>query len=155
MNKKAIFTMVLAGFLGLAQAQNNSTSLEHIKSVTAVSKVLGDGRKVSTVILEYDTPISNKSLSAGSYAVVGKEVTDVYANNVPEKTEKGTDGKYVVIEVKAEVDLYAQPKQPTNADLERKRARPDAGWPWTEGRMEHRRRRRIPRQCCRGADKGY
>lgn len=44
--------MVLAGFLGLAQAQNNSTSLEHIKSVTAVSKVLGDGRKVSTVILE-------------------------------------------------------------------------------------------------------
>lgn len=68
MNKKAIFTMVLAGFLGLAQAQNNSTSLEHIKSVTAVSKVLGDGRKVSTVILEYDTPISNKSLSAGSYA---------------------------------------------------------------------------------------
>ena len=123
MNKKAIFTMVLAGFLGLAQAQNNSTSLEHIKSVTAVSKVLGDGRKVSTVILEYDTPISNKSLSAGSYAVVGKEVTDVYANNVPEKTEKGTDGKYVVIEVKAEVDLYAQPKQPTNADQEKKKER--------------------------------
>lgn len=115
--------MVLAGFLGLAQAQNNSTSLEHIKSVTAVSKVLGDGRKVSTVILEYDTPISNKSLSAGSYAVVGKEVTDVYTNNVPEKAEKGTDGKYVVIEVKAEVDLYAQPKQPTNADLEKKKER--------------------------------
>lgn len=114
--------MVLAGFLGLAQAQNNSTSLEHIKSVTAVSKVLGDGRKVATVILEYDTPISNKSLSAGCYAVVGKEVTDVYANNVPEKAEKGTDGKYVVIEVKAEVNLYAQPKQPTNADLEKKKS---------------------------------
>ena len=80
MNKKTILTMILTGFLGLTQAQNTNTSSEHVKSATAISKVLGDGRKVTTVVLEYDSPISNKSLSTDSYRVEGKEVTRVYAN---------------------------------------------------------------------------
>lgn len=50
-------TMVLAVFLGLAQAQNNSMSDSHVQSVTAISRVLGDGRKVETVVLQYDAPI--------------------------------------------------------------------------------------------------
>ena len=115
--------MVLAGFLGLAQAQNNSTFPKHIQSATAISKVLGDGRKVTTVVLEYDTPISNKSLTPESFRVEGKEVTRIYANTTPERADKGRDGKYVIIEVKAEVDLNAQPKQPTAADLEKKKER--------------------------------
>ncbi len=115
--------MILAGFLGLTQAQNNSATTGHVQSVTAISKVLGDGRKVATVILEYDTPISNKSLTTDSYRVKNKEVTRIYANTVPERAEKGVNGKYVIIEVKAEVDLYAQPKQPTAAELEKKKER--------------------------------
>ncbi|MDE5709246.1 MAG: hypothetical protein K2I32_07385, partial [Alistipes sp.] len=121
---KAIFTLVLAGFLGLAaQAQNNSASTGHVKSATAVSRVLGDGRKVETVVLEYDAPISNRSLTTGSYEVEGKEIVRVYANTAPERAEKGTNGQYVIIEVKAEVDLNAQPKRPTEADMEKKRER--------------------------------
>ena len=123
MNKKMILTWVLAGFLGLAQAQNNSPIPEHIQSVTAISRVLGDGRKVATVILEYDSPINNKSLSLNSYQVEGKEVTKVYANTAPERVEKGVNGPYVVIEVKAEVNLNAQPKQPTPAEMEKKKER--------------------------------
>ena len=123
MNKKTILTMILTGFLGLTQAQNTNTSSEHVKSATAISKVLGDGRKVTTVVLEYDSPISNKSLSTDSYRVEGKEVPRVYANNAPETTTQGTNGQYVIIEVKAEVDLQAQPKQPTQADLEKKKER--------------------------------
>lgn len=57
-----MFTLVLAGILGLAQAQNNSTP-EHVKSATAVSRVLGDGRKVAAVIVEFDAPILHKSLT--------------------------------------------------------------------------------------------
>ncbi|MDE6375144.1 MAG: hypothetical protein K2L09_05350 [Alistipes sp.] len=121
---KAIFTLVLAGFLGLAaQAQNNSASTGHVKSAAAVSRVLGDGRKVETVVLEYDAPISNRSLTTGSYEVEGKEIVRVYANTAPERAEKGTNGQYVIIEVKAEVDLNAQPKRPTEADMEKKRER--------------------------------
>ena len=123
MKKRAIITFVLAGLLGLAQAQDNSVLPEHIQSVTAISRVLGDGRKVATVVLEYDTPISNKSLDINSYRVEGKDVMRVYANTAPERAEKGVNGPYVIIEVKAEVDLDAQPKQPTPADMEKKQER--------------------------------
>ena len=121
--KRTVFTMVLAMFLCLAQGQNTFVNPEHIQAATAISRVLGDGRKVETIVLEYDMPISNKSLSDGSYRVEGKDVTRIYANAVPERTQQGTDGRYVIIEVKAEVDLYASPKQPTEADMEKKRER--------------------------------
>jgi hypothetical protein len=121
MKKRTIITMVLVGILGLAQAQNNSISDKHLQSVIAISRVLGDGRKVETVVLQYDTPISNKSLSTESYHVEDKEVTRIYANNVPERAQQGTDGQYVIIEVKAEVDLNAQPQMPSEADKEKNR----------------------------------
>lgn len=123
MNRKVVFTMVLAGLLGFAQAQNNSTSSDRIKSTTAISQVFGDGRKVATIVLEYDSPISNQSLQNDSYQVDGKEITRVYANAAPETAAEGTDGPYVIIEVKAGVDLNAQPKQPTPADMEKKQER--------------------------------
>ena len=123
MTKKVMLTWLMAGFLGFSQAQNTSTLPSNIKSVLAISRILGDGRKVESVILEYDTPISNKSLSNQSFKVEGKEVTRIYANTIPEKSEKGTNGQYVVIEVKAEVDLNAQPKQPTEAEMAKKKER--------------------------------
>lgn len=113
----------LAGLFGLARAQENVVAPGHVQSATAISKVFGDGRKVATVVLEYDAPISNKSLSANSFRVEGKEVTRVYANAMPERAEKGVNGPYVIIEVKAEVDLNAQPKQPTPAEMEKKKER--------------------------------
>lgn len=139
MNKKKIMFMVLAGFLGFVQAQNNSTAGNlpqpaaatgsvqgdgHVLSVTAVSRVQGDGRKLSSVVLEYDSPIRNRSLSAATYQVEGKEVERIYANAAPECAGRGTDGRYVIIEVKAELDLQAsQPKPPTPAEMEKKKER--------------------------------
>lgn len=121
---KSVFAiLVLAGTVGGLWAQNGAVPSGHVESVTAVSKVLGDGRKVAAVVLEYDTPIDNGSLTAGSYRVEGKEVTRVYANTAPESSEKGADGRYVIVEVKAEVDLDAQPRQPTQADMEKKKER--------------------------------
>lgn len=115
-----IFALIWAGIAGIAQA---AVSTGPIQSATAVSRVLGDGRKVERVVLEYDTPISDASLTAGSYAVEGSEVTRVYANTTSDRAEKGADGRYVVIELKTQVDLNAQPKQPTEADMEKKRER--------------------------------
>ena len=123
MKKRTIITMVLAGFFGLANAQNSSTTEGHVQSATAISRVLGDGRKVETVVLQYDTPIRNKSLSAESFKVEGKDVTRIYANNAPERAEKGKDGQYVIIEVKAEVDLNARPQMPSEADKKKKEER--------------------------------
>lgn len=123
MNGRMILTWVLTGILGLAQAQNGAVNPGHTGSVTAISKVLGDGRKVAAIVLEYDTPVSNKSLTHESFRVEGKEVMRIYANIVPECAAQGKDGRYVVIEVKAEVDLNAQPRQPSQADMEKKRER--------------------------------
>ena len=85
MNGRMILTWVLTGILGLAQAQNSAVNPGHTGSVTAISKVLGDGRKVAAVVLEYDTPVSNESLTRESFRVEGKEVTRIYANTVPER----------------------------------------------------------------------
>ena len=74
MMKRIILTWILTGILGLAQAQDNAVNPERIASVTAISKVLGDGRKVATLVLEYDAPISNKSLTAESFRVEGREI---------------------------------------------------------------------------------
>lgn len=121
--KKLIITLVLAGILGLVQAQNNSANPEYVKSATAVSRVFGDGRKVIAVVLEYDAPVSNGSLNTDSYRIDGKEITRVYANTRPEMAAQGTDGTYVVIEVKAEVDFNVQPKPLTEADKLKKEER--------------------------------
>ncbi|MDE7077137.1 MAG: hypothetical protein K2O55_00960, partial [Alistipes sp.] len=45
------------------------------------------------------------------------------ANTAPERAGQGVDGPYVIIELKTEVDLNAQPKRPTEADMEKKRER--------------------------------
>lgn len=121
--KRTIIAIIIAGCFCLAQAQNPPLNAEHIQSATAISRVLGDGRKVETIVLEYDMPIRNKSLTSKSFRVEGKEVTRIYANNAPQKAQQGVNGKYVIIEVKAEVNLNAQPKQPTEADIEKKRER--------------------------------
>ena len=78
---------------------------------------------METVVLQYDTPIRNKSLSKESFKVEGKDVTRIYANNAPERAEKGKDGQYVIIEVKAEVDLNARPQMPSEADKKKKEER--------------------------------
>ena len=72
MKKRTIFTLLLSGAAGLAQA---AAPTGHVQSATAVSRVLGDGRKVETVVLEYDAPVRDKSLTAESYAVEGREMT--------------------------------------------------------------------------------
>lgn len=113
----------MAGILGMANAQNTSDAEGYVQSATTISRVLGDGRKVETVVLQYDTPVRNKSLSAESFKIEGKDVTRIYANNAPERAVKGKDGQYVIIEVKAEVDLNARPQMPSEADRKKKEER--------------------------------
>ena len=53
MKKRMIVTMVMAGMLGVANAQNTSNTEGHVQSATTISRVLGGGRKVETVVLQY------------------------------------------------------------------------------------------------------
>lgn len=91
----------------------------YVLSSTAVSRVLGDGRKVCRVIVEYNEPIKNKCLTTESFAIDGREIVSVCANTVPEPTTVGVDGKYVIIELKTEVDLNSRPQPREMTDEER------------------------------------
>ena len=110
--KHSILIMVLAGLLSInMNAENTSNIQSHIQSVTAISKVCGQGREVATIIIEYDSPIKNKSLSNSCYQIENEEILKVYANTVPEVSDKGKNGRYVIIELKAETDLSARPRK--------------------------------------------
>ena len=90
--------MVLAGILGLANAQNNSITEGHVQLATTICRVLGDGRKVETVVLQYDTPIRNKSLSEESFTVEGKDnrlscTVSNYRQDLYPIALKSSDGK--------------------------------------------------------------
>ena len=76
-----------------------NTSSDHIKSVTAINEVYGDGQKVSAVALEYDSAIDTSKLNTSDFTVEGKTVTKVYANTAAEKADKGVNGQYVIAEL--------------------------------------------------------
>ena len=90
--------MVLAGILSLANAQNNPITEGHVQSATTICRGLGDGRKVETVVLQYDTPIRNKSLSKESFSVEGKDnrlscTVSNYRQDLYPIALKSSDGK--------------------------------------------------------------
>lgn len=101
----------------------SSTTQQNVKSINAISKVLGDGRKVFAVIIEYDSPICSNCLNNNTFSVVGKDIIRVYSNTKPETSSVGSDGPYVVIELRVEVNINAQPKKPTEADMQKKKER--------------------------------
>ena len=82
-----------------AGAGGPSVKNKHIKSVTAIGEVFGDGEKFTAVAFEYDQDIINSKLSPSAYSVTGRTITKVYANNAPAKASQGINGLYVVIEL--------------------------------------------------------
>lgn len=74
---------------------------EHIRAVTSVTEVFGDGQRLTAAIMEYDTPIKQSGLSTSAFMVNGRKITRVYANSRPEKSAGGQDGRYVVIKLDA------------------------------------------------------
>ncbi|MDQ0578715.1 PHB depolymerase family esterase [Streptomyces rishiriensis] len=71
----------------------------HIVEGTAITEVFGDGQKLTTVALEYDTEIDASKLSPASFKVTDRTVTNVYANTAAAKAGHGVSGRYVVIEL--------------------------------------------------------
>jgi hypothetical protein len=83
----------------IATQTTASTTSGHIKSVTEITEVFGDGQKVSAAAVEYDKDIDNSKLSKSAFSVSGRTITNVYGNTAPAKTSQGVNGKYVIIEL--------------------------------------------------------
>lgn len=77
----------------------------HVKSVTAIGEVLGDGAKTTAVAIEYDAPVNGSSLTTATYAVAGRTVKRVYTNTEAMKARAPRKGNFVIIELKTTVSL--------------------------------------------------
>ena len=84
---------------GMAALAATNALQDHVKAVTAIAEVFGDGQKVSAIALEYDRAIDTTKLNAEAFAVEGKTVTKVYANASAERASVGTNGKFVIVEL--------------------------------------------------------
>ena len=51
----------------------------HVTSATAITRVFGDGQKLTAVALEYDRPIDGSKLSPSTFRVEGRTVVGVHA----------------------------------------------------------------------------
>jgi predicted peptidase len=89
-----------------------------IKSVTAITEVFGTGQQVTAVAIDYGTSIDGSKLSADDFIVTDRAITKVYANSEPAKSDSGTNGNYVVVEL----ELAA-------ANASRGEGRPEGGEP--------------------------
>lgn len=96
----SVLTMLLA-CVSMMAATN------HVKSVTAIGEVLGDGAKTTAVAIEYDAPISSKSLSTSTYTVDGRTIKKVYTNSEALKSRTPKSGRFVILELKTTVSLEA------------------------------------------------
>ncbi len=81
----------------VAAQTNNSNA--HIKSVTAITEVFGEGQKITAAAVEYDKEIDSSKLLTSTFSVEGRTITKVYANNAPAKAAQGINGQYAIIEL--------------------------------------------------------
>ena len=93
--------------MGIAMlcAASASADGSHIKGVTAIGEVFGDGAKTSAVALEYDAPVSAESLTPASYEVAGREISRVCTGKSADKCSAKEGGNFVIIELKTSVSL--------------------------------------------------
>ena len=97
--KRISVAIIVALLVTIVKSSPLYGKTEHVRSVTAITEVFGDGQKVSAVAVEYDAPIVSAALSSATFSVDGKSITRVYANKAAEKAAHGVDGRYVIIEL--------------------------------------------------------
>ena len=104
-SRRVFLTRVLGAailFPAITDACKNSKAAQvgdHIKSATAITQVFGDGQKLTSVAVEFDQDIDNSKLSIATFKVEGRTITKVYANTAATTADKGTNGKYAIVEL--------------------------------------------------------
>lgn len=101
---KRIISLIFGALLVSIGA--TAATVNHVKSVTAIGEVLGDGAKTTAVTIEYDTLISAASLSKTTYSVAGRIVSKVYTSAEATKGKPRREGgMFVIVELETTVSL--------------------------------------------------
>ncbi|WP_308124745.1 hypothetical protein [Streptomyces sp. NEAU-YJ-81] len=117
----------------------STTGHGHIRSVTAITHVYGDGQKFVAVAVEYDLDVIDRRLTTSTFAVESRTITRVYANRATERADHGANGHFVIIELPpddTDAALWAtgggggapsaSPSAPASASAKHGAARPSA-----------------------------
>jgi predicted peptidase len=103
MNKGTLSLLVSLVMTSTALAQNadaaSAAAHSHIKSVTAITEVFGEGQKTSAAAIEYDTDIDTAKLSPTAFTVADRTITKVYANTKADKSAHGINGRFIILEL--------------------------------------------------------
>jgi len=97
-----LFSVLVTGMSLYAASPKSAaaqTANAHIKSVTAITEVFGEGQKITAAVVEYDKEIDSSKLLTSTFSVEGRTIAKVYANNAPAKAAQGINGKYAIIEL--------------------------------------------------------
>ena len=89
-------------------------------SVTAVTKVYGDGEKVAAAVLEYPKAITAGSVKPEDFSAAGKAISAVHVSDQPDGVAVVESGRYVVLDFAYENTAY-------DGDLSKKPGRPQQG----------------------------
>ncbi|MBN3908585.1 MAG: prolyl oligopeptidase family serine peptidase [Nostoc sp. NMS1] len=103
-SRRVFLTMTLGAtvlFTSMAACGGGETTQKegHVKSATAIAQVFGDGQRLTAVAVEFDQDIDNSKLSMSTFKVDGLTITKVYANTAAITADKGTNGKYAIVEL--------------------------------------------------------
>jgi len=100
------YTLVYAGDVEHAAVAQQEAAADSL-SVTAVTKVYGDGEKVAAAIIEYPRIIEAGNVKAEDYSAEGKVITAVHVSSQPDGAGAEKSGRYVVLEFAYENTAYA------------------------------------------------
>jgi predicted peptidase len=64
--------------------------------------VFGDGIRLVAVALEYDAPVDGAKLSASSFRVAGRTVTDVFSSTSAAPADRAQNGRFVIVSLSPE-----------------------------------------------------
>ena len=95
---------------------------DHVKGVTAITEVFGNGQRLTAAAIEYVSDIDSAKLSSSLFGVEGRTITKVYANTEATPAKQGVNGRFVIVELSpedADAPLYIQVKR----DVMRKEAK--------------------------------
>jgi predicted peptidase len=93
------FAVAARSLSGQSSPAGSAESNRHIKSITAITEVFGDGQKITAAAIEYDKDLDSQKLGASTFSVADRTITKVYANTTAARASHGANGRYAIVEL--------------------------------------------------------
>ncbi len=105
----ALIWYTKAAALGDAEAKKKVAKYQYpenpyLMDITAVVKIIGDGQKVTAVVIEYKDAINPDSVDISDFEVVGEEIVSAYVSNKADLLAAPVTGNFVILKLKTEID---------------------------------------------------